>query len=74
MNGRYGKSVSDEQHIKRIVKDAQGKIDTVREDCENCQDGDCYCSDGMKDIILDWLDELGIYPDDIDAVFAELDF
>lgn len=74
MNERYGKTVADTEYINRIIQKAQSKIDTMREDCENSPEGDCYCSDGMKEIILDWLDELGIYPDDIDHVFSELDF
>lgn len=74
MNERYGRKVSDTEFIQRVIKGGQSKIDTVREDCENSPEGDCYCSDGMKDMILNWLDELSIYPDDIDAIFAELDF
>ena len=71
-NERYGRPVPDAAYILRVIKDAQSKIDFTREECE--ADGDCYSSDGMKDTILYWLDDLGIYPDDIDHVFSELEF
>ena len=72
-NERYGKLVTDEQYIYRVVVEAcQDKIDSVRAAAEESED--CYCADGMKDIILDYLDELEIYPDDIDKVMFELDF
>ena len=41
----------------------------MQEDCP-----ECYGEDGAKEIILAWLDELGICPDDIDTIFARLDF
>lgn len=69
---KYGWKESDEQFLRGVVHDAQSKIDSIRADCE--ADGDCYSSDGMKEIILNWLDELVIYPDDINAIFAKLDF
>ena len=73
-NKRYGKLITDEQYIYRVIKDCQDKIDSWKGTMEMEDDGDCYSSDGMKDIILDYLDELEIYPDDIDKVMFELEF
>ncbi len=73
-NERYGKKITDAEYLQKVTRHAQAKIDTIRDDCENSPEGDCYCSDGMKEIILDFLDELYIYPDDIDDIFAELEF
>lgn len=70
-NERYGRKQSDFLFLQRVAQDAQSKIDSYKEDCEA---DDCYSSDGMKEIILDWLDELEIYPDDIDSIIAKLEF
>lgn len=71
MNERYGRKVSDKEYLERVVHDAQVKIDGFKEDCE---EDDCYSEDGMKETILFWLDELYIYPDDIDFVMNNLEF
>lgn len=74
-NKKYGRLVTDEQYIYRvIVKDCQDKIDSMKATMEMEDAEDCYSADGMKDIILDYLDELEIYPDDIDKVMFELEF
>ncbi len=73
-NERYGKNITDAEYLKKVTQHAQAKIDTIREDCESSPEGDCYCSDGMKETIIDFLDGLYIYPDDIDDIFAELEF
>lgn len=67
-NLKYGKLVTDGQYIQRVIQDMQNKIDKQKES----EDG--YSEDGMKMIILDKLDDLEIYPDDIDYVFSELEF
>lgn len=74
-NKRYGRLYTDEYYIHNVVvKDCQDKIDSWKDTMEMEECGDCYCADGMKDIILDYLDELEIYPDDIDKVMFELEF
>lgn len=74
-NTRYGKLFTDEYYIHNVVvKDCQDKIDNMKDTMEMEGDGDCYCADSMKDIILDYLDEIEIYPDDIDKVMYELEF
>ena len=74
-NARYGKLFTDEYYIYNVVvKDCQDKIDSMQDTMTMEGDGDCYCADNMKDIILDYLDELEIYPDDIDKVIYELNF
>ena len=74
-NARYGKLFTDEYYIYNVViKDCQDKIDSWKDTVEMEEYGDCRCADGMKDIILDYLDELEIYPDDIDKVMFELEF
>jgi hypothetical protein len=74
-NARYGKMFTDEYYIYNVVvKDCQDKIDSMKATMEMEGEEDCYSSDGMKDIILDYLDEIEIYPDDIDKVMYELEF
>lgn len=74
-NKRYGRLVTDESYIyNTVVKWCQDKIDSTKDTMEMEGEADCYCTDGMKDIILDYLDGLGVYPDDIDKVMNELDF
>ena len=74
-NKRYGKLVTDEQYIYNVViKDCQDKIDGMQATEEMKNAGEYFSSEGMKDIILDYLDELKIYPDDIDKVMFELEF
>lgn len=74
-NARYGKRFSDEYYIDNVVvKDCQDKIDSNKDTMTMEGYGDCYCVDSMKDIILEYLDELKIYPDDIDKVMCELSF
>jgi hypothetical protein len=41
---------------------------------DNHYKGNGYSEDSMKDIIFNKLDDLEIYPDDIDYVFSELKF
>ncbi len=74
-NVRYGKLFTDEYYIYNVViKDCQDKIDSMKDIMEMEGAGDCYSCDGMKDIILNYLDEMEIYPDDIDKVMFELEF
>ncbi len=73
-NTRYSNRMTDEQYIAKVIKECQDKIDSWKDTMEMEECGDCYCADGMKDIILDYLDELKIYPDDIDKVMFELEF
>lgn len=68
MNDKYNKSITDEQYIQRVIQDMQNKINKQQESEEG------YSEDGMKMVILDKLDDLGIYPDDIDYIFSELEF
>lgn len=71
MNKRYGQNVSDKEYMEKVIHDAQVKIDGFKDDCA---EDDCYSEDGMKEIIVDWMDELYIYPEDIDFVISKLDF
>lgn len=74
-NTRYGRKISDTLYLNNIVvKNCQDKIESWKETMEMEGAGECYSEDGMKDIILDYLDELKIYPNDIDKVMAKLDF
>ena len=66
-NLKYGKLVRDAIYIQRVLEDARDKL-------EDMQYREEYSEDGAKEVILDWLDELGIYPEDIDYVFSELEF
>lgn len=67
-NKKYGKAISDQNYIERVISDMQKKINNQRDSEEG------YSEDGLKDVILDKLDDMGIYPDDIDYVFSELVF
>lgn len=73
-NTRYSNRMTDEQYLEKVIKECQDKIDSWKDTMEMEECGDCYCADGMKDIILDYLDKLEIYPDDIDKVMFELEF
>ena len=73
-NTRYSNRMTDEQYLKKVVKECQDKIDSWEDTMEMEECEDCYDPEGMKDIILDYLDELKIYPDDIDRVMFELEF
>jgi hypothetical protein len=67
-NEKYGKLITDGQYIQRVIQDMQDKIDKQKESEEG------YSEDGMKGVILDKLDELEIYPNDIDYIFSKLEF
>ena len=73
-NTRYSNRMTDDQYIQKIIKECQDKIDSWKDTMEIEEYGDCYDLEGMKDLILDYLDELKIYPDDIDRVMFELEF
>jgi hypothetical protein len=63
-NGKYGRLITDGQYIQRVIEDMQEEIDNHQE----------WTEDGAKEEILDKLDELEIYPSDIDYIFSELKF
>lgn len=65
-NEKYGRIITDEQFINRTIESAQDKIDKMHEED--------WGVDGIKDVIIDYLDELYIYPQDIDFIFSELEF
>jgi hypothetical protein len=67
-NKKYGRLVSDEKYIQSVIEDMQYNIDNHYKGTSE------YSEDGMKEIISDKLDDLGIYPTDIDYVFSELKF
>jgi hypothetical protein len=69
LNDRYGKNLSDAKYVERVISDAQDTINMMQAD-ESIE----YSEDGAKDVIMNWLDKLGIYPDDVDHVFSELKF
>lgn len=69
MNEKYGREIPDKSYIETVIKKLQEKIDTAKSDY-----GMCYREDGMKDIVLNLLDDWGIDPDDIDNVFRALEF
>lgn len=66
-NLKYGKMITDGRYIHNLIESYQWKIDYTKENGE-------YSEDGMKEIILEELDELEIYPQDIDYIFSELEF
>ena len=73
-NLKYGKLITDGQYIHQIIRDMQDIIDTFK-DCETGHYiGEEYSEDGMKSVINEKLDDLEIYPDDIDYVLSELKF
>lgn len=63
-NQKYGKLITDGQYIHGVIEDMQDEINNHPE----------WTEDGAKETILDKLDELEIYPEDIDYIFSELDF
>lgn len=63
-NPKYGKLITDSQYIRRVIEDMQNIINDNPE----------WTTDGAKETILDKLDELEIYPEDIDYIFSELEF
>ena len=67
-NLKYGRMVTDSKYIQSVIEDMQDKINSQKESEEG------YSEDGMKGIISDKLDDLEIYPADIDYVFSELEF
>ena len=74
-NVEYKKLISDkeydEEYKKNVIKSCQSKIDFMQ---ENLKEEDCYISYVMKDIILDYLDEINIHPDDINYIISQLKF
>lgn len=66
-NAKYGRLITDGRYIQSVLKDMQDKIDNQKNSGE-------YSEDGMKSVILDELDNIEIYPDDIDYIFSELEF
>jgi hypothetical protein len=66
-NLKYGKMITDGKYIQSVIEDMQDKINNQKNIGE-------YSEDGMKDVILNELDELEIYPADIDYIFSELEF
>jgi hypothetical protein len=66
-NSKYGKLITDSQYIQRVIEEMQEKINKQQEIGE-------YSEDGMKDIIMSKLDDLEIYPGDVDYIFSELEF
>jgi flagellar capping protein FliD len=67
MNNRYGRLITDEKYLQRVLEDARDKV-------EDMQYSESYSEDVAKDIIVNWLDDLGIYPDDLDSIMAKLEF
>jgi predicted RND superfamily exporter protein len=67
MNNRYVKQIADEMYLKRVLEDARDKV-------EDMQYSESYSEDGAKEVIVNWLDSLEIYPDDLDSIMAELEF
>ena len=73
-NLKYGKLITDGQYIHQVILDMQDKIDVYKDCGSGYYIGEEYSEDGMKDVISGMLDDLDIYPDDIDYVFSELKF
>lgn len=65
-NSKYGKLITDGMYLQRVLEDARDKV----EDMEY----QGYSEDAKKDIIVNWLDDLGIYPSDVDYIMSELVF
>jgi len=63
-NQKYGRMITDSRYIQNVIEDMQDEINNHPE----------WTADGAKETILDKLDELEIYPEDIDYIFSELDF
>ena len=63
-NKKYGRLITDERFINNIIAELQEMVDNYGE----------YTHDGMSDLILERLDNLEIYPDDIDFIFEQLEF
>jgi len=66
-NKKYGRLISDETYIQRVLEDARDKL-------EDMQYSEEYSEDRAKDVIVNWLDELEIYPENIDYILSELEF
>lgn len=66
-NKKYGKLITDGKYIQSVIQDMQDKINEQKDTGE-------YSEDGIKNIISDELDNLDIYPEDIDYIFSELEF
>jgi prephenate dehydrogenase len=63
-NQKYGKMITDSRYIQNVIEDMQDEINNHPE----------WTEDGAKETILDKLDELEIYPEDIDYIMSELEF
>ncbi len=63
-NQKYGKMITDSRYIQNVIEDMQDEIYNHPE----------WTEDGAKETIIDKLDELEIYPEDIDYIFSELEF
>lgn len=63
-NQKYGRMITDSRYIQNVIEDMQDEINNHPE----------WTEDGAKEVILDKLNELEIYPEDIDYIFSELDF
>lgn len=63
-NQKYGRMITDSRYIQNVIEDMQDEINNHPE----------WTADGAKETIIDKLDELEIYPEDIDYIFSELDF
>ena len=66
-NVKYGRMITDGQYIERVIKDMQEKINKQKDTGE-------YSEDGMKGVISDKLDDLEIYPGDVDYILSKLEF
>ncbi len=66
-NGKYGRLITDGKYLQRVLEDARDKL-------EDMQYSESYSEDGAKDVMVNWLDDLGIYPEDLDYIMSELVF
>ena len=66
-NLKYGKLITDEIYLERVLEEAISKVEEMQNDVE-------YSSDGAKDIIVNWLDDIGIYQSDLDYIMEEIEF
>ena len=66
-NLKYGKLITDEKYLEGVLEEAILKVEEMQNDVE-------YSSDDAKEIIVNWLDDIGIYPSDLDYIMEEIEF
>lgn len=65
-NLKYGQNINDAEYINCLIEKAQFRADSLRDDD--------YSYDAIADIIVNWLDNMDIEPEDLDEIMRNISF